>query len=297
MSDISLKSRSTRKLLGSLADIQRRSKSCPFCSLVIQSALPADTSRTYDNAKCYANWELDGCGAPHDQGGRVSGRTRRIHLIWDDESLEDSYLVFVAPERYLRPNSDARRVWGNEALFLGRTIDTEMGNQALIKSWLDLCRKTHQGPCRDDTTTELSVEFGDIISQSYFGVIDVLDMQLTSLPFETHENVMAGGLHYHDNELGLQIGGSKSTNRRIKHEPYIALSYVWGKGEPYMTKLSNVMLHRLHGGFERNLEELPRVFHDAFNLVRCLGVRYIWIRFASSKTAAAPGALTHVPWI
>ena len=277
MSDISLKSRSTRKLLGSLADIQRRSKSCPFCSLVIQSALPADTSRTYDNAQCYANWELDGRGAPHDQGGRVSGRTRRIHLIWDDESLKDSYLVFVAPERYLRPNSDARRVWGNKALFLGRTIDTEMGNQALIKSWLDLCRKTHQGPCRDDTTTEQSVEFGDIISQSYFGVIDVLDMQLTSLPFETHESLMAGGPHYHDDELGSQIRGSKSNNRRIKHEPYIALSYVWGKGEPYMTKLSNVMLHRLHGGLERNLKELPRVFHDAFNLVRCLGVRYIWI--------------------
>ena len=277
MSAISLKSRSTRKLLGALADIQRRSKSCPFCSLVIQSALPADTSRTYDKTQCYANWELDGRGASQDQGGWVSGRTRRIHLTWDDESLKDSYLVYVAPERYLRPNSDARCVWGNEALFLGRTIDTEMGNQALIKSWLDLCRKTHQGPCRDDTTTEQSVEFGDVISQSYFGVIDVLDMQLTSLPFETQENLMAGGPYYHDDELGSQTRGSKSNNRRIKHEPFIALSYVWGKGKPYTTKLSNVMLHRLHGGLERNLEELPRVFHDAFNLVRCLGVRYIWI--------------------
>ena len=184
MSDVSLKSPSTRKLLGSLADIRRRSKSCPFCSLVIQSTLPADTSRIYDNAQCYANWELDGRATPRDQEGRVSGRTRRIHLIWNDESLKDSYLVFVAPEIYTRPNSDARHVWRDEALFLGRTIDTEKGNQALIKSWLDLCRNTHRGPCRDDTTMERSADFGDVISQSYFGVIDVLNMQLTSLPFE-----------------------------------------------------------------------------------------------------------------
>ena len=288
MSDISLKSRSTRKLLGNLADIQQRSKSCPFCFLVIQSTLPADTSRTCDNAQCYVNWELDGRAAPRDQEGRVSGRTRRIHLIWDDESLKDSYLVFLAPERYLRPNSDAHRVWGNEALFLGRTIDTEMGNQALIKSWLDLCQKTHQGPCRDDASMKRSVDFGDIISQSYFGVIDVLDMQLTSLPFETYadysdmtvrESQYGRDLPYPELEPGPgpQIRRSEPYNRRIKHAPYVALSYVWGKGEPYMTKLSNVMLHRAHGGLERNLEELPRVFHDAFNLVRCLGVRYLWI--------------------
>ena len=146
MSDISLKSRSTRKSLGNLADIQGRSKICPFCSLVIQSTLPVDNFRTYDGAQCYVNWELDGRAFSRAQDGRVSSRTRRIHLVWDDKRLKDLYLVFVAPERYLRPNSDSRRVWGNEALFLGRTIDTEMGNQALIKSWLDLCRETHRGP-------------------------------------------------------------------------------------------------------------------------------------------------------
>ena len=282
MSDISLKSRSTRKLLGSLADIQRRSKSCPFCSLIIQSTFPVGTSRTYDNAHCYVNWELDGRAAPRNQEGRVSGRTRRIHSIWDDQSLKDSYLVFVAPERCLRPNSDACGVWENEAHFLGRTIDSKIGNQALIKSWLDLCRQTHQGPCREDITMERSVEFGDIISQSYFGVVDVLDMQLTSLPFETHakysEMIVPDQNDLDDEHVpGTQIRRSKPYNRRIKHAPYIALSHVWGKGEPYMTKLSNVMLHRTHGGLDRNLEELPRVFHDAFNLVCCLGVRYIWI--------------------
>ena len=157
-----------------------------------------------------------------------------------------------------------------------------MRNQALIKSWLDLCRETHQGPCSDDTFMGQSVDFGDIVSQSYFGVIDVLDMQLTSLPFETHANysemIVPDQDDVDDEPVpGLQIRRSKPYNRKIKHAPYMALSYVWGKGEPYVTKLSNVMLHRTHGGLERKLEELPRVFHDAFNLVRCLGVRYLWI--------------------
>ena len=287
MSNFSVKSRSTRKSLGSLSAIQTRSKRCPFCSLVIQSILPVDGLRSYDSARCSVNWELDGRAFSRDQEGRPNGRTRRIHLVWDDESLKDSYLVFVAPETYLRPNSDARRVWGDEALFLGRTIDTETGNQALVKSWLELCRNTHRGPCRDDTTLESSVDFGEIISQSYFGVIDVLDMQLTSLPFETNAAGpdMAVPDWYDNGEDYAQDYApdldfrrrEPAYNRRITHAPYIALSYVWGKGKPYTTRLSNIMLHRNHGGLERDLHKLPRVFHDAFNLVRCLGVRYIWI--------------------
>ena len=241
-----------------------------------------DNIRAYGSAQCYINWELDGRTSSRDNDDRVNGRTRRIHLVWDDERLKDSYLVFVAPERYLRPNSEARPVWGNEALFLERTIDTEMGNQALIKSWLDLCRNTHEGPCRDDTTMESSLEFSDVVSQSYFGVIDVLDMQLTSLPSKTniaYSDMVVPHQHYSDYESGPmpQVKGSKAHIGRTTHEPYIALSYVWGEGKPYTTKLSNIMLHRNHGGLERSLEELPRVFHDAFNLVRCLGVRYIWI--------------------
>ncbi|KAL9132439.1 MAG: hypothetical protein Q9175_006387 [Cornicularia normoerica] len=129
---------------------------------------------------------------------------------------------------------------------------------------------------------ESSVEFGDIISQSYFGVIDVLDMQLTSLPFETntaYSDMVVRDPYDRYDEPGPEprVRGSKPYNRRITHKPYVALSYVWGKEKPYTTNLSNIMLHRNHGGLERNLKELPRVFHDAFNLVRCLGMRYIWI--------------------
>lgn len=148
-----------------------------------------------------------------------------------------------------------------------------IGTQALIKSLLDLCRKTHRGPCREDTTMGCSADFYDIISQSYFGVIDVLDMQLCALPY-WDEPVRD---QYDEPGPGPQVRRSKSHNTRTVHAKYIALGYVWGKGKPYTTKLSNIMLHRTPSGLGRNLEELPRVFHDAFNLVRCLGVRYIWI--------------------
>lgn len=283
VSDFPLKSRSSKYSLGILGDILDKSKTCPFCSLVIKSITDPQndayqSSLAARGATCYVNWEVDGREAARGRDGRVKGRTRRIHLCWNDKSLKDSYLVFVAPERYFRPNSDAQSVWGNEALFLGRDIDTNRGNQALIKSWLDLCCRSHRGPCTD--TVERYGEFDDMISQSYFGVIDVLDMQLTSLPYDTHEDYDTEeiGIAPHDRYDAPQDYATRQTHvRRVTHAPYVALSYVWGQGKPYTTKLSNIMRHRNHGGLETFLTDLPRVIQDAIDLVRRLGMRYIWI--------------------
>jgi hypothetical protein len=89
-------------------------------------------------------------------------------------------LVFMAPERYFRPTSDAQHVWEDEALVLGRNIGSYEGNQALIKSWLDLCCEAHHGPRRGNVDPDR--EFDSMIQESYFGVIDVVDLQLTALP-------------------------------------------------------------------------------------------------------------------
>ena len=49
--------------------------------------------------------------------------TRRVHLSWTPgERLQDAYLVYVTPTRYVRPNSDAPRSWGREHLFLGYRV-------------------------------------------------------------------------------------------------------------------------------------------------------------------------------
>ena len=287
--ELSLKSRSSKKSLGTLKDIWEKRTSCPFCNLIAVSiAEPKDDlfKRYADmqDVKCYANWEIDGRQAIHETEGRVNGRTRRIHLSWSKKGLRDSYLVFVAPKKYNRPNSDAQYVWENEALFLGRDINLEGGIQALTKSWLDLCRESHGGPCSD--TPYRPVDFGRMLEQSYFGVIDVLDLQLTSLPHTVTDGLSAEDMDTAEaydtpnDYYGHHSDTIHQANvKRYMHEPYVALSYVWGQGRelPYTTKLSNIMTHRKHGGLEKCLPRLPQVIQDAIVLVRRLGMRYIWV--------------------
>ena len=128
------------------------------------------------DALCYVNWEIDGRDND-DTAGRKS-RTRRLHLHWDKKTLKDSYLVFVASQRLFDFNSDSQGSWGKEAFFLGRELRTDGNNQVLMKSWLDQCHQHHGDACTGDQ----SHEFLEMATQSYFGVIDVLDMCLKSLP-------------------------------------------------------------------------------------------------------------------
>lgn len=142
-----------------------------------------------DSAICYLDWEVDGREVfetkddptnPKDKEQSPRGLTRRIHLRWTSSFLKDSYLVFVASGERMT-TSDAERAWNPSLLFLGREIGLRGNIQARIKSWIDLCQDKHQGPCsapREDT----SKRFFEMLSHLYFGVIDVLNMQLTELP-------------------------------------------------------------------------------------------------------------------
>lgn len=67
---------------------------------------------------------------------------------------------------------------------------------------------------------ERGPEFEDMRSRSYFGIVDVHEMRLKLLP-----------------------PGQK----------YVAPSYMWGKGKPYTTDLSNIQTHQVYGGLERSL--------------------------------------------
>ena len=195
--------------------------------------------------------------------------------------------MFLPPQKYSKTTSDAQRVWGKESLFLGRTIERYGDNQALVKSWLDLCETKHGGPCID-RNNESAAKFLKMIRHSYFGVIDVLNMQLVELPFETHvrrtEVDESSGSDYSDSDSSTASSSTHerhSTYRRdalsIDPAKYAALSYVWGQTPSYTTTLANVMLHRTHGGIEKVLSLLPRVIQDAIDLVRRLGLQYIWI--------------------
>ncbi|KAL9066214.1 MAG: hypothetical protein Q9157_007222 [Trypethelium eluteriae] len=206
------------------------------------------------DAQCFVTWKLDGrktkaAVADKNESGR--GYTRRLHLGWRNKRLKDAYLVFAPRERYTITPSDAQRVYGEEQLFMGRMVETDGSIYARIKSWLDLCKTRHRSPC-DLVDLELNRRFENVMSHSYFGVVDVQNMQLVGLPAES--SVSQSG-----------------------HPPFAALSYVWGRSQPFVTNTENVSLLRTHGGIEKVSMELPTVIKDSIDLTRRLGLQYIWI--------------------
>lgn len=245
-----LKTSSNKYCLGTLQEIRKRTH-CPICTLVWRSTTTSEdpqldiSESEFESIRCYANWEVDGREVILDRFDRIVSHrnlTRRIHLHWDTAAIQDSYLVYVTPSsyRHARPNSDAHRSWGREHLFLGRELEAMGKNQALINSWLESCDQQHGERC----AVEHSSRFYELTDKSYFGVIDVQDMRLTSLP---------------------------------SFEKYIALSYVWGKNRRFRTLLKNVLRHRDHGGLETHLEDLPLTIKDAMEVCRKLGIRYLWV--------------------
>ncbi|KAI0408723.1 heterokaryon incompatibility protein [Xylaria palmicola] len=267
-----MRSSATSARLGTLIEIGKRVATCSLCALIVASVdelqqkscklADGNEDRQLLRASCFFTWEMDGReGArPHrseSASNTVRGLTRRMHIRWSHPVLSDSYIIYVAPESFSTTASDADRVWDKSSLFLGRKVTQYVENQALVKSWLDLCRKTHQGPCRHQNNLS-PWDFHDMVSHSYFGVIDVLNMRLTQLPRTSRD-------------LNLLAAGGQI------YKPYLALSYVWGTDSAYTTTTENVMLHRTHGGLENVIQQFPSAIKDAIELVRRLGFQYLWI--------------------
>lgn len=132
-----------------------------------------------------------------------------------------------------------------KGLFNARIASRQAGdarNVTTIKHWLELCKSTH--------TRCAAWAKGSIANKMRLPtrVIDVGDP------------------------------GSNFVKLHIPDESevadYVALSYCWGRGNPYITKKSNLQQH-LDGNIQ--LEHLPRTLQDAIVLTRKLEVRYIWI--------------------
>lgn len=280
------KSMNTKYSLGLFSDIWEKRSTCSLCYLVAQSvnALQASLARPeLLQAKCAATWEIDGRGG--SRHGFIRPRTRRIRLRRDLDGLEDSHLVFMAPENHIRFNSDARNVWDKRSLYLGRTISPYGNNTVLMKSWLDGCCRGHTGQC----LIERDRDFENMIRQSYFGVVDVLDMRLVALPYKVlgrwktdledrFPSSESSSLSDSD-RMGARDERQQS-EEMLEPADFVALSYVWGPGNlkaPYTSMLENVLIHRNPGGLERCLDRLPQVVQDAIELVRRLGLRYLWV--------------------
>ncbi|KAL1639643.1 hypothetical protein SLS58_007702 [Diplodia intermedia] len=244
--------------LGSYEKIAKRRSQCNFCDLVMKSVGDAEgkgesRSEEQKRANCFVTWEIDGRSSGTDRK-LVQARTRRLRLQWDNGLFEDAYLVLVSPDRHNPINSDERYMWHENFHFLARKVAPEASRATLIKSWLDECLKTHRTGCPHHPREKEAFE--EIADQSYFGVIDVEQMCLATLPRKRSQ----------ENDYD-----------RRGHYPYVALSYVWGGNNAQKTTHGNV-LHRLrHGGLEESMKKMPKVIQDAVELVRRLGYRYLWI--------------------
>ncbi|KAI3323462.1 HET-domain-containing protein [Xylariaceae sp. AK1471] len=77
----------------------------------------------------------------------------------------------------------------------------------------------------------------------------------------------------------IEIGGSEANCLRlvesadILHEPYVALSYCWGKGGSLTTTKSS--MQKMKEGMK--ITWFPKTLQDAIAVCKALNVRYIWI--------------------
>jgi hypothetical protein len=132
-----------------------------------------------------------------------------------------------------------------KGLFNARIASRQAGdalNVTTIKHWLEVCKTTH---------TKCAL----------WAKLDTPNLKC--LP----TRVIDVGEH-----------GAESVRLHLPSESevadYAALSYCWGRGNPYTTTESNLDQH-LAGDIQ--LAHLPRTLRDAIELTRKLEIRYIWI--------------------
>ena len=108
-----------------------------------------------------------------------------------------------------------------------------------IRCWLRTCKQRHGPQCGDLINPKEDLPNDPLL------VIDAVNNCLTSVALGTR---------------------------------YIALSYVWGNGSASScTTKGNLPLFRQKNGLVKNRKTLPKVVHQALEIVRGLGENYLWV--------------------
>jgi hypothetical protein len=125
------------------------------------------------------------------------------------------------------------------------STDPEDSGRAQIKSWVDACRRNHQG---------CSEMWHEQRSNPFFLRTRLIDVDTG------------------DDNIVRLVG---ITTRKAKG-PYCTLSHAWGLPEKSFltTTVWNMAKHLIAG---MKLDELPTNFQQAIQVTRFLKVRYIWI--------------------
>ncbi|KAK8159377.1 heterokaryon incompatibility protein-domain-containing protein [Phyllosticta citrichinensis] len=283
----------SRFFLGTYGDIEARQATCPFCRLVYKSvdrstlSLPQENdgasvpaSPSIRDTKCFLTWELDGRSIDEKNQIVIKARTRRIHIHWDSNAVPDAFAIFLTPrEPSSLANMDGNAVWTTSDHFRARRINQDSSKIALIRDWLYQCLHEHDGSCREDFERERN-GFAQVAQAAHFGVLDVVEMRLTSLP---RRSASKSPVSHEDDECDSSSDESDRGADGLLFEPYVALSYVWGSKEDQqgferlLTRLNNVMTRGFQNAIEKDLKSMPKVIQSSVELVRRLGYRYLWI--------------------
>jgi hypothetical protein len=233
-------------------NINDHQRSCTFCDLLWRTVQRYSPGKISPQTTLCLTWEVDGRRLA--KSNLVVRCTRRIRVSWVDveDKKHDAYMVLAAPSSHYKSNSgsDSRLGLDTDTSFLGRSLANSSEIIDLINEWLCQCRNNHHDGCREKYGSLFA--FRHLVKETYFGVVDVIDMSLTELPY-----------------------------RGDIPEAFIALSYVWGKDKiqerSYMTTRSNVMVRIQPGGLKESWNSLPKTIRDVMLLVKSLGYRYVWI--------------------
>ncbi|ROW15151.1 hypothetical protein VPNG_03029 [Cytospora leucostoma] len=234
--NVSLRTGKFPQKLATFHELRSDREHCGFCDLAFKAMKRYGRSTVTGNTQCFLTWEVDGRAEQFVDGVRnVVNKSRRLKLSWgENENSGQVYLVLAVPDGAPGSSRSSQLVLWQGTHSLGRELSDQTEKQALMRD-------------RD---------FLKLIDETYFGVIDVLDMQLKPLPVRAHDD----GTRY--------------------SESYVALSYVWGKGSKqsrYVTTGSTILTHIRPGGLAAAWAKLPRTIQDAILLVSRLGERYLWV--------------------
>ncbi|KAK8045582.1 hypothetical protein PG993_005606 [Apiospora rasikravindrae] len=242
------------KCFASMKELRDSMSSCAFCNLLYLAIQRYGSGDIDDSTTCSLRWELDRRQDEDPSSAESAHSSWRLRLSWNEISgkVQDVYVALMPPQSSAPSStySSGQPTSQTKAKSQPSATDTSTDVQVLVETWVGTCLEQHRGSC--DATHNSTEEFKSLVEETYFGVIDVVDMQLKELPIEDG-----------------------------RPNPYVALSYVWGQeirgNSDYVSTRATVMKYITPGGLKQVWERLPQTIQDSILLVRRLGCRYLWI--------------------
>ncbi|PPQ79026.1 hypothetical protein CVT25_002335 [Psilocybe cyanescens] len=231
--------------LGTVKDVKSKSN-CPFCRLVLKALFKDEIVEVEDGepVEVTMSWNTDGPSPDPDQPWHHIPQIRVLRPY--AQKVGGGYINIdscnMFPEITLLANDAPTPSKSYFARLIKDQIDFGM-----VKNWFAMCHEGHADFCNQSKLLDRDIKdpANEIPS---FRLIDVVDNCIIPAPHNCQ---------------------------------YVALSYVWGPVDPSnILRLlnSNVSDLRRPGALvtKENQEKIPATIRDAMQVVRELGLRYMW---------------------